>query len=71
MVINDLDHDVEDLTMEDFPDESPETARYMIAQVGLNQAGKSTSPPLPEITLTCEFQLQTCTSVTVHRHVYT
>jgi len=40
MVINDLDCDVEDLSMQDFPDEPPETARYMIAQAGLNKAGK-------------------------------
>lgn len=38
-IINDLDYDVEDLTMEDFPDESPETARYVISQVGLNKTG--------------------------------
>jgi hypothetical protein len=40
MVINDLDFDVEDLTMDDFLDESPETARYMISQASLNKAGK-------------------------------
>ncbi|KAI1610996.1 fungal-specific transcription factor domain-containing protein [Exophiala viscosa] len=37
MSINDLDCDVEDLTMEDFPDESPETAQYIIGQVSLNK----------------------------------
>ncbi|OQU98289.1 Fungal specific transcription factor domain-containing protein [Cladophialophora immunda] len=41
MVINDLDHDVEDLTIEDFPDESPETAQYIIAQASLNKAASS------------------------------
>jgi hypothetical protein len=40
MVINDLDHDVEELTMNDFPDESLDTARYIILQAELNQAGE-------------------------------
>jgi hypothetical protein len=40
MVINDLDHDVEELTMDDFPDESLDTARYIILQAELNQAGE-------------------------------
>lgn len=43
MVINDLDHDVEDLVMEDLADETPETARYIISQMELNQTG--TKPP--------------------------
>ncbi|OAP56667.1 hypothetical protein AYL99_08779 [Fonsecaea erecta] len=37
MVINDLDFDVEDLTMDDFPNESIDTARYMVAQASLNK----------------------------------
>lgn len=41
MVISDIDFDVEDLTMDDFPDEPPETARYMIAQVSLNKAASN------------------------------
>lgn len=41
MVINDVDHDVEELTLEDFPDETLDTARYIILQVELNQAGMS------------------------------
>jgi hypothetical protein len=40
MVINDLDHDVEELSMEDFPDENLDTARYVILQVELNRAGE-------------------------------
>lgn len=40
MVINDLDHDVEELVAEDLPDESPETAQYIILQMELNKAGK-------------------------------
>lgn len=41
MVINDIDFDVEDLTMDDFPDEPPETARYIIAQASLNKAASN------------------------------
>ncbi|KAI8653714.1 FAD-binding PCMH-type domain-containing protein [Fusarium sp. Ph1] len=37
MVINDLDHDVEELVMEDLSDETPETARYIISQMELNK----------------------------------
>ncbi|KAJ4269932.1 hypothetical protein NW762_001603 [Fusarium torreyae] len=37
MAINDLDHDVEELTVQDFPDEAPETAQYIISQVELNK----------------------------------
>ena len=37
MVINDLDCDIEDLTMDDFPDESIETAQYVIAQASLSR----------------------------------
>ena len=40
MVINDLDHDVEELTMDDISDESLDTARYIILQAELNQAGE-------------------------------
>ena len=42
MVINDLDHDVEELVLEDLPDETPETAHYIIQQMELNKAGKWT-----------------------------
>ncbi|KIV76821.1 hypothetical protein PV11_08681 [Exophiala sideris] len=41
MVINDLDHDVEDLTVDDFQEESAETARYMVAQASLNKTASS------------------------------
>lgn len=41
MVINDLDHDVEELKPGDFLDESPETANYMIAQATLNQTAST------------------------------
>ncbi|RSL78711.1 hypothetical protein CEP51_007952 [Fusarium floridanum] len=37
MVINDLDHDVEELVMADLSDETPETARYIISQMELNK----------------------------------
>ncbi|KAL2674278.1 hypothetical protein Neosp_012729 [[Neocosmospora] mangrovei] len=37
MVINDLDHDVEELVMDDLSDETPETARYIISQMELNK----------------------------------
>jgi hypothetical protein len=40
MIINDLDCDVEPLTLMDFEDESIETARYVMSQVELNQVGK-------------------------------
>lgn len=40
MVINDLDYDVEELVVQDFPEETPETANYMIAQAKLSKAGK-------------------------------
>jgi hypothetical protein len=39
MVINDLDFDVEELSMEDFPDETQETALFVISQASLNRAG--------------------------------
>jgi hypothetical protein len=39
MVVNDLDFDVEELSMEDFPDESQETALYVVSQASLNRAG--------------------------------
>lgn len=38
MAINDLDCNVEDLTLDDFPAESLETANYVIEQVKLNRA---------------------------------
>jgi hypothetical protein len=41
MVINDLDCDMEDLTVDDFPDELPETAAYVIAQASLARIGWS------------------------------
>ncbi|KAG7419140.1 Cutinase transcription factor 1 alpha [Fusarium oxysporum f. sp. rapae] len=37
MVINDEDHDVEELADDDFPEETPETAQYIIAQVKLSK----------------------------------
>lgn len=40
MVINDLDHDVEELLIEDMPDDTPETAQYIISQIELNKAGE-------------------------------
>lgn len=40
MVINDLDYDVEELVVQDFPEEAPETAHYMVAQAKLSKAGK-------------------------------
>lgn len=39
MVINDLDFDVEDLTLDDFPDEAHDAAVYMISQVELSKTG--------------------------------
>lgn len=41
MMINDIDTDVEELTLEDFPDEKPETAHYLIAQASLSRTGMS------------------------------
>ncbi|KIL94259.1 hypothetical protein FAVG1_02822 [Fusarium avenaceum] len=38
MVINDLDYDVEELVVQDFPEEAPETAHYMVAQAKLSKA---------------------------------
>lgn len=43
MVINDLDFDVEEPTLEDFSDETPEVARYIIAQSQLNRICKRAS----------------------------
>lgn len=40
MVINDADHDVEELVMEDLTDETPETAQYIISQMELSKAGE-------------------------------
>ena len=41
LVINDLEHDVEDLKREDFHSESIQTADYIIAQASLNQTAAS------------------------------
>lgn len=38
MIINDLDCDVENLTLSDFSSESFETAHYVMGQVGLHRA---------------------------------
>ncbi|KAF5651869.1 d-lactate dehydrogenase (cytochrome) [Fusarium sp. NRRL 25303] len=38
MVINDQDHDVEELVEEDFAEEAPETVHYIISQVKLSKA---------------------------------
>lgn len=38
MVINELECNADDLTLDDFPDESLETANYVINQIGLNKA---------------------------------
>ncbi|KAF4415227.1 Cutinase transcription factor 1 beta [Fusarium acutatum] len=38
MVINDEDHDVEELIEEDFPEEAPETVQYIVSQVKLSKA---------------------------------
>ncbi|KAF5601767.1 d-lactate dehydrogenase (cytochrome) [Fusarium pseudocircinatum] len=38
MVINDQDHDVEELTQEDFSEEGPETVQYITSQVKLSKA---------------------------------
>ncbi|KAF4955661.1 hypothetical protein FGADI_4354 [Fusarium gaditjirri] len=40
MVINDMDHDVEELVKEDFPEEGVETVQYIISQVQLSRAVK-------------------------------
>lgn len=40
MVINDLDCDVEELNHNDFPDETQDTAEYVIAQANLARVGK-------------------------------
>lgn len=45
MVINDLDFDVEEPTLEDFPDETKEIANYIIAQSQLNRICKSSIQP--------------------------
>lgn len=49
MIINDMDTDVEELTLEDFPDEKPETAHYLIAQASLSRAGMSS----PKFAVVC------------------
>ncbi|KAG9505100.1 hypothetical protein J7337_002066 [Fusarium musae] len=38
MVINDEDHDVEELSEEDFTEEGPETVQYIVSQVKLSKA---------------------------------
>ncbi|KAF5671935.1 cutinase transcription factor 1 beta [Fusarium denticulatum] len=38
MVINDEDHDVEELTEQDFTEEGPETVQYIVSQVKLSKA---------------------------------
>jgi hypothetical protein len=38
MVINELECDADDLTLDDFPDESLETANYVLDLIGLNKA---------------------------------
>lgn len=45
MVINDLDFDVEEPTLEDFPDETKEIANYIIAQSQLNRICNSNLRP--------------------------
>lgn len=37
MIINDLDCNVEDLSLDDFPNESTETANYIVEQVKLHR----------------------------------
>lgn len=39
MVINDLDFDVEELTLDDFPDEPRDAALYIITQASLSRQG--------------------------------
>lgn len=46
MVINDLDFDVEEPTLEDFSDETPEVAKYIIAQSQLSRICNSASTPI-------------------------
>lgn len=41
MIINDLDCDIENLTRDDFPDESEATAQYVMAQASLAKIGRS------------------------------
>jgi hypothetical protein len=48
MVINDEDHDVEELIEEDFPEEAPETVQYIISQVKLSKASKIFHAPKPD-----------------------
>ena len=40
MVINELDCDMEDLSVEDFREESEETAQYLIALASLSRIGE-------------------------------
>ena len=44
MIINDADHDVEELVPEDLPGENPETISYIIGQVSLSKTGNKSSP---------------------------
>ena len=41
MVINDLDCDAEELTVDDFPNDSEETILYIMTQATLSRAGKA------------------------------
>ena len=43
MIINDQDCDIEPLTVEHFPHDPPETAKYMILQAELNETGRTSS----------------------------
>jgi hypothetical protein len=76
MVINDADHDVEELVPEDLPDETPETVRYLIGQIGLNKIGKFTRIQLivrwilDDMANRDLFQLLACTSCTAPHHDY-
>ena len=47
MIINDLDCDIEPLDLEDFPQESQETAKYVMLQAELNLTGKHAAPDYP------------------------
>ncbi|KAF5580589.1 cutinase transcription factor 1 beta [Fusarium subglutinans] len=71
MVINDEDHDVEELIQGDFTEEAPETVQYIISQVKLSKAGKMFRSPKhdcwPGEILT--EQWLDCTSPIAHRRV--
>lgn len=63
VVINDADYDVEELTMDDFPDDEAAIARYIILSVELNQAGECAGLPKSS---TDETQSLRCIFATVH-----